>query len=222
MTQTSTTLRFAVLLTCTNGFLDSHTYLARAGVFANVQTGNVIFFAIDVAHRQWGHTLGHLWPILAFLAGAMLAFHIRSGRLHKVLRHPLRWAMAVQAFVLTVMGFVPAWVPYSFVTVPISFVAAMQMCLFRSIGDLPYLPVATTGNLMRFVEAAYAGFANHDPKGRSGFRVYGSLLVAFAGAAVVGAVTTTLWGVRAIWLPAAFLACTLALFIGDERAGKEP
>jgi uncharacterized membrane protein YoaK (UPF0700 family) len=37
-------LRFAVLLTVANSFLDAHTYLARGGVFANVQTGNVIFF----------------------------------------------------------------------------------------------------------------------------------------------------------------------------------
>jgi Protein of unknown function (DUF1275) len=37
------TLRFAVLLTVVNSFLDAHTYLVRGGVFANVQTGNVIF-----------------------------------------------------------------------------------------------------------------------------------------------------------------------------------
>jgi uncharacterized membrane protein YoaK (UPF0700 family) len=39
--KTSYTLRFAVLLTAANGFLDAHTYITRGGVFANVQTANV-------------------------------------------------------------------------------------------------------------------------------------------------------------------------------------
>ncbi|MBV9641398.1 MAG: DUF1275 domain-containing protein [Mycobacteriaceae bacterium] len=222
MIRTSTTLRFALLLTAANGFLDSYTYLARGGVFANVQTGNVIFAAIDLAHWHWGNTLAHLWPILAFLAGVTLASHIKSGRVHKVIGHPLRWTMAVQASVLAVMGFVPASVPHSFVNVPISFVSAMQMGLFRSIGDLVYLPVATTGNLMRFIEAGYAGFVDKAIKSRKAFRIYGILIVVFAAGAVAGAFATITWHVHAILLPAALLAFTLALFVVDGRKGKEP
>ena len=33
------TLRFAVLLTVANSFLDAYTYLVRGRVFANLQTG---------------------------------------------------------------------------------------------------------------------------------------------------------------------------------------
>jgi len=47
------TLWFALLLTLANGFLDAHTYLARGGVFANVQTANVIFGAIDTSERKF-------------------------------------------------------------------------------------------------------------------------------------------------------------------------
>ena len=78
---------------------------------------------------------------------------------------------------------------HSYVTVPISFLAAMQIGLFRNIGDLAYLPVATTGNMMRFMESG----------------------------AVSGSVASLAWGVHAIWLPAGFLAITLCLFIADER-----
>ncbi len=78
--------------------------------------------------------------------------------------------MAIQAVALAIIGFVPASVPHSYVTVPISFLAAMQIGLFRNIGELVYLPVATTGNLMRFVEAGYDGFVakRRRPGGRSG------------------------------------------------------
>jgi uncharacterized membrane protein YoaK (UPF0700 family) len=210
------TLWFALLLTLANGFLDAHTYISRGGVFANVQTANVIFSAIDVSKREWAAALAHLWPLLAFIVGVTLASHIKSGRLERVVPHSLRWTMGVQAVALAIIGFVPSSVPYSYVTVPISFLAAVQIGLFRNIGDLAYLPVATTGNMMRFVEAGYDGFVEKHPDPRKAFAVYGSLILAFASGAVIGAVASQAWGVHAIWLPAGFLAITLCLFIVEQ------
>ena len=124
MTRTSTTLRFALLITMACGFLDAYTYLARGHVFANAQTGNVIFFALGVTGRNWGQALLHLWAILAFMLGVVLSAHIKSGRLDRPLHYPLRWAMATQAVTLAVIGFVPATVSPTWVNVPISFVTA--------------------------------------------------------------------------------------------------
>lgn len=222
MTRTSTTLRFALLLTVANAFLDAHTYIARGSVFANVQTGNVIFFAMDASEGHLGTALAHVWPILAFIAGVWLAAYLKSGRVEQYIRHPLRWTMLAQALVLAVIGFVPASVPHTYVTVPISFVAGIQIGLFRSIGDLVYVPLATTGNIMRFVEAGYGGFVDREPGERTAFRTYGLLTLFFAGGAVVGAYATRAMGIHAIWLPAGLLAVTLALFVIDERRGIEP
>lgn len=216
-TECTRSLWFALLLTLANGFLDAHTYLARGGVFANVQTANVIFGAIDMSKRQWTSALAHLWPLLAFIAGVALASHIKSGRAERAVPRPLVWTMATQAVTLAIIGFVPASVPHSYVTVPISFLAAVQIGLFRNIGDLVYLPVATTGNLMRFVEAGYDGFVEKQAPSRRAFGVYGALIVAFALGALIGAIATRAWGVHAIWLPAGMLAVTLCLFIIDER-----
>ncbi|OBF33537.1 hypothetical protein A5724_18325 [Mycobacterium sp. ACS1612] len=216
-TERSRSLWFALLLTLANGFLDAHTYISRGGVFANVQTANVIFGAIDTSKREWAMALAHLWPLLAFIAGVGLASHIKSGRAERFVARPLVLTMAVQAVALAVIGFVPAAVPHSYVTVPISFLAAMQIGLFRNIGELAYLPVATTGNLMRFVEAGYAGFVDRHAESRRAFRVYGTLILTFATGALGGAYASRALGVHAIWLPAGFLAVTLCLFIIDER-----
>jgi len=216
-TERARSLWFALLLTLANGFLDAHTYIARGGVFANVQTANVIFGAIDTSKREWVLALAHLWPLLAFIAGVGLASFIKAGRVERIVPKPLRWTMAVQAVALAIIGFVPASVPHSYVTVPISFLAAMQIGLFRNIGELVYLPVATTGNLMRFVEAGYDGFVEKHAESRRAFGVYGSLILAFAVGELVGAIASRAWGVHAIWLPAGFLAITLCLFIIDER-----
>ena len=210
-------LWFALLLTLANGFLDAHTYIARGGVFANVQTANVIFGAIDTSKQEWASALAHLWPLLAFVAGVTLASHIKSGRVERAVPRPLVWTMAIQAIALAIIGFVPSSVPHSYVTVPISFLAAVQIGLFRSIGDLAYLPVATTGNLMRFVEAGYDGFVEANAASRQAFGVYGALILAFASGALIGAFASRAWGVHAIWLPAGFLAITLCLFIIDDR-----
>jgi uncharacterized membrane protein YoaK (UPF0700 family) len=174
--QTTITQRFAIVLTLANGFLDAHTYLARGGVFANVQTGNVIFFAINLFQKHWANSFSRLWPIFAFIAGVAMAAHIKSGRVDDVLAHPLRWTMGIQAAVLAAFGFVPATVSASFVTVPISFLAGMQIGLFRRIGDLTYMPVATTGNLMRLVEAGYDGFIEDDGDSRRAFVLYATLI----------------------------------------------
>jgi uncharacterized membrane protein YoaK (UPF0700 family) len=216
-TERTRSLWFALLLTLANGFLDAHTYIARGGVFANVQTANVIFGAIDTSKREWALALAHLWPLLAFIAGVTLASHIKAGRAERCVPRPLVWTMAIQAVALAIIGFVPASVPHSYVTVPISFLAAVQIGLFRNIRDLVYLPVATTGNLMRFVEAGYDGFVEKRAESRRAFGVYGALILAFGAGALVGAIASRAWGVHAIWLPAGFLAITLCLFIIDER-----
>ncbi len=206
-----------MLLTLTNGFLDAHTYIARGHVFANVQTANVIFSAINVSERHFSQALAHVWPLLAFIAGMLLASHIKSGRVEQMVPHSLRWTIGVQAVVLAIIGFVPASVDHNFVTVPISFLAAVQIGLFRNIGDLAYLPVATTGNLMRFMESAYDGLVEKRAESRRPLVVYGTLILAFASGALAGALATDAWGVRAIWLPAGFLAITLCLFVVEER-----
>lgn len=216
-TDRTRTLWFALLLTLTNGFMDAHTFFVRGGVFANVQTGNVIFFAIDLSERKLAAAMAHVWPILAFVVGIWLASHIKSGRADRIVTHPLRWAIAVQVIVLGVIGFIPVTVAHSYVTVPIAFLAAAQMGLFRNIGDLAYLPVATTGNLMRFVESGYDGVVEKNAAARRACGIYGTVILAFAGGALIGAFASRAWGAHAIWLAAGTLAVTLILFIVDER-----
>lgn len=139
-TEQSRTLWFALLLTLANGFLDAHTYLVRGHVFANVQTANVIFSAIDLSERRLAAALAHVWPLLAFIAGMLVASHIKSGRMERLVPHSLRWTMGVQAVVLAIIGFVPASVDHTFVTVPISFLAAIQIGCSETSGTWPICP----------------------------------------------------------------------------------
>lgn len=216
--KTSQTLRFALLLTAAGGFLDAYTYVSRGGVFANAQTGNVILLGIEVSRAHWHAAVEHVWPILAFIVGVAFANLLKSERAANRMNHPIRWAMAAQVLVLAVVGFVPHSVPNAFVTIPVAFVAAMQIALFRTVGSLSYIAIATTGNLMRFTEALYAGFVDGDRESRRAAAVYSAIIASFAGGAVVGAIATRGIGAQAAWIPAAFLAVALALFYVDQRS----
>lgn len=142
-----------------------------------------------------------------FFVGVSLSWYMKTGRLERLLPRPLLWTIGVQAVAMTVIAFVPARVPHSYVTVPISFLAALQIGLFRSVGDLPYMPIATTGNLLRFVEAGYDGFADN-PAGRRAVRIYAMLITAFTSGALVGGIASHAWDGRAILIPAALFVLT--------------
>ena len=161
--------------------------------------------------------MAQVYPILAFIVGAVLSAHLKSGRAPRFGGHPLPWLMAVQACVLVSVGFVPSSVPHSYVTVPIAFLAATQIGLFRSVGDLGYLPVATTGNQLRFVETGYAALMDRSGDSLRAFGVYGCLILSFATGALIGAEVTRALDVRAIWLPAALIALAGVMFVLEQR-----
>lgn len=207
------TLRFALVLTLGSGFMDAYTYLARGGTFAITQTGNMVLFAVDAATRNWDDARAHVWPIPAFMLGIAMAARIEAG--HARLAHPLRWAVGAQVAALAAIGFLPASTPHAFVTVQVAFLGAVQIGLFRTVGDLTYMPAATTGNLMRFVQQIYDALTHRGSAAWQAARIYGVLISSFAGGAVAGAFATQEWDVHASWAAAGISAVMLVMLIID-------
>ncbi|MCX5045115.1 DUF1275 domain-containing protein [Aldersonia sp. NBC_00410] len=217
-TQTSTSLRFAVVITFVGGFLDAYTYIARGGVFANAQTGNVILLGVDLSEGKWHGASEHLWPIVAFIAGIAFASFIKSERAQRTGMYPMRWTVAVLAGLLVAVGFLPDTVSNSVVTIPIAFVSAVLMGLFRTVGGLAFMPIATTGNLMRFTEAGYNWIVEKQREQGPALRTYAVIIAGFASGAVIGAVVSDAWRVHATWVAAGLLVLTLVWFFVDERS----
>ena len=71
-------LLVACLLSMSGGFLDAFTWLSLGGVFANSQTGNVVFLGMNAALGNWHEAAHHVPPILAFLAGAWVATRLKA------------------------------------------------------------------------------------------------------------------------------------------------
>lgn len=190
-------LPVACLLCMSGGFLDAFTWLSLGGVFANSQTGNVVFLGMYAALGQWAKAAHHVPPILAFLLGASLAIRLRA---------PLLCLLGEIICLAVVMLVLPHTPPGPFAIVAISFGVALQTASFRQVGRWKYLSVTVTGNMLRAIEELSS---THNPEALQGVRTMLTLCLVFLlGAAAGGFVTVHL---AAKGLIAPILVLTLAL-----------
>jgi uncharacterized membrane protein YoaK (UPF0700 family) len=136
----------ACLFATVGGYLDAYSYLAHGHVFANAQTGNVIFFSVYASGGEWAKAARHLPPIIAFAFGVAVAklLGVRS------LKDSLRATMVCQAFevaILATLAVTGTHLPDAGVVPFISFVAALQNTSFDRIGAWEFNSAMTTGNL---------------------------------------------------------------------------
>jgi uncharacterized membrane protein YoaK (UPF0700 family) len=59
-TQTSESFRLSALLSFSGGLQDAYTYNVRGGVFANVQTGNVVLMSQSFKHEYEGENVNEV------------------------------------------------------------------------------------------------------------------------------------------------------------------
>lgn len=147
----SETFVTGALLTIVGGYFDVYTYMARGGVFANAQTGNIVLFGINIANGEMDKALSHMIPILAFVLGIFTAEF-----LHKRDRQfPIHWRQSVIALeIITVaaVAFLPAsgegaetW--NMIANVIVSYVCSLQVQSFRKVHDITCATTMCTGNL---------------------------------------------------------------------------
>ncbi|EPR13463.1 YoaK family protein [Ruminiclostridium papyrosolvens] len=209
---------FGILLAIVGGFLDAYTYIGRGGVFANAQTGNIVFLGIYASKGEWNQALAHLPPIVAFVLGVIVAEAIKNNSPRLFLLH---WTPAILLFEMTVLifiGFITNTAHNSFATVIVSFVSSVQISSFRKLVDSPYCTTMSTGNLRSAFRAAYIAVAQKDLE--SGIRAirYFVIIISFVSGAFLGGLLTFEFGVRAIWGAAVILALTVVLYwVGERR-----
>lgn len=220
-TMTTTNLRpvpvlVAGLMTVVGGFLDAYTFLTH-GVFATAQTGNIVFLIVDTVQGKDGWVF--IWPIVAFTATVALSKWIRE------LPNPRElivtsFAIGTEVVVLLVLGFAPATAASILVTVPIAAVAGLQLGLFRSVGEITFASIATTGNLMRLAEAGYDWVVHRGRPAARSAQIASLIVGCFTFGVLIGAVFTSLFGTHAAWVAAAIQLSVLVCFLASARTGS--
>lgn len=198
-----------ILMTAVGGFVDAYLFL-RDGVFGFAQTGNVVFLAVALVRgTDWAE---YLWPILAYVVGLCAAQLIRVPLVSRP-RFTLAVTIAAQVIVFALLAAVVPIVPAAVLIVTLSFVAGVRLELFRHAGGLSFVSIATTGNLMRFVEAGAGVLRSHTSSNVRSFAVTGFVVLGFFTGALAGAGASYLLGASALWGAVALETMTLLVFL---------
>ena len=212
----------ALLMTAVGGFIDAYLFL-RHGVFAFAQTGNVVFLAVAVVQgRTW--TI-YLWPILAYITGLIVAQVLRWARPAL----PSSWILAIligQIVVFAVLAALPASAGALGFVVPLAFIGGIRLDLFRSAGGSSFVSIATTGNLMRFVQSVATAARDHTAIQWRAASTTGLVVVAFVAGAFAGAGASAL-GPHALWGAVILELVALVIYASTSwrairLSGREP
>ena len=198
-------LPVACLLSMSGGFLDVFAWLSFGGVFANSQTGNVVFLGMYAASGQWHQAAHHVPPVLAFLAGASAAIFIRAPLLCLI------GEIACLTLVMLALHRFAEPIPI----VAISFGVALQTARFREVERWKYLSVTVTGNLLRAVEQLALV---PDREALRGARTMLAVCLMFLLGAAIGGLVTMRLGTGGLAVPIGLLV--LALWLCCRGRGR--
>ena len=157
----SALLVIACVFALAGGYMDAYAYLAHGHVFANAQTGNVVLFSVFASGGQWAQAARHLPPIAAFALGVAAA-KLLGVRPQKRAFSATLICQAFELVTLAVLAVVGGRLPDACVVPMISFVAAVQITSFGSLGAWSFNSAMITGNLREATSALVLWIAGRE------------------------------------------------------------
>ena len=189
----------AMLLALTGGALDAFVYLNHGHVFAAAQTGNGVLFGVAILHADFAQASRHVWPILAFMFGVLIA-KVLDSRLKD---HAVTIDLVSEIFVLFMLGWLPGSFPDAIFVPLIAVVSAYQVAGFRKADTYSYNSTFMTGNLRTTVDGIFEAMSPVTrPEGLRRARELALIVASFMSGAVAGAILApklynhTLWCVE--------------------------
>ncbi len=217
--QTSESIELGVLLALAGGFMDAYSYIARDGVFANAQTGNILLVGVNLSGGDLMRAGRYFFPVLAFALGIMLAdlIHERFSSLF----HWRQLTVFLEAVILLGVSFIPgtANLVANCLT---SFACGMQVESFRKIHGHGIATTMCIGNLRSALQSVDDYIITHNKGFLENGLLYFGVILTFVVGAVLGNLCIGWLGLHAIAVAAALLAgCFLIMFIDREAGAKK-
>ena len=214
-----------LLLILAAGWFGGYTYLMRGGVFCNAQTANVVIFSVSLATGNWVKALYLLFPITAYIAGALVSELL--GRAVK--RFGLfRWETILVGFeilMVIVIGFLPKEAPDQIAQVIFNFICSMQFNTFRQAEGTSVATTFVTNHLRQLGYYTARFIHHHEKQYRTRIWLHGRLILCFIVGALLSGLACQWLGLYSIWgsiLPLAVVLIRLAFADrGPERKKLE-
>ena len=222
--QKSESIEVGILLALTGGILDAYSFLARGGVFANAQTGNIVLLGVYLAQGQYEKAYEkaarYIVPIVAFAVGILMAEAIKN-RYRKRRNTAFHWrqiVITIEFLLLVIVAFLPQEMNM-IANVLVSFVCSLQVQTFRKIHRITCATTMCTGNLRSGVEALYLYHQTGEKEyQRKGLGYLGVDLVFLVGAAA-GTFAAFQWEEKAVLIGCVLLFLAfLVMLIREEES----
>ena len=175
----------AFLFTFAGGFCDAYTLIYRRGLFANMQTGNLVKFCISLADGSFEPM--YFLPIICFLLGCLIAILVNKKKAHNIV-------LLIAMLALTIGSiFTPNTDTWNVACVCLlSVTGAIQFEAFHQCVKTTYTSTMCTNN-MRLLMESTVEFAS-DKKNKRVFFFLGIILCFGLGAVIstlIGKAITT-------------------------------
>ena len=217
--QISESVELGALLALVGGFMDAYSYLARDGVFANAQTGNILLTGVKLSEVDLGGALHYFLPVVSFAAGIMLA-DLARDRMSAQL-HWRQLTVATEALILLGVSFIPGTANLQ-ANCLTSFACGMQVESFRKIHGRGVATTMCIGNLRSALQNVDDFILTHNRGFLMNGLLYLGVILVFVLGAILGNRCIGLFGLHAIAVAAALCAvCFFVMFIDRENAGGE-
>ncbi len=140
----------SLILTFIGGFLDAYTYILYDQIFANTQTGNIIFFTIFLVEGNIYNAFLRIFPIISFC----IAIFITQLLIHKFNENK-KWIKIILLLntILTITIGTSILKNFSLIIVClVSFICATMISTFKKADGNVFAPTMCTGNLRSLME----------------------------------------------------------------------
>jgi len=172
-------LMFCLLLTVMGGFFDAYTFVNCGGIFANAQTGNLIFVGIDIIEGNFGEVLHYLIPIFSFVVGVLVSKFIENRYKELSIFKHIFMLLLIQMTALIIISIKHQFFGIDVRPIVISFICAIQYDGFRKVNNLVFASVFCTGNLRSMSEHLYKLVVLKKQESKTPLIIYSTVISVF-------------------------------------------
>ena len=215
-------LIFCLLLTAVGGFFDAYTFVNCDGIFANAQTGNLIFVGIDLIEGNFSEVIHYSIPILSFVIGVLVSKFIETKYKELSIFKHIYMLLLTQIVALIIISIKHKYFGVDIRPIVISFICAIQFDGFRKVNNLVFASVFCTGNLRSMSEHLYKYFVLKKKESKIPFLIYLSVITVFLSGVVLGAAMSKYLLNKAIIVPVFIIFINLIFVIViNNKFGKK-
>lgn len=215
--QASESIKLAIILALSGGFMDAYSYIFRGHVFANAQTGNMLLLGVNLAEGNFDLALRYFFPICSFAIGITISDYIHLDESRKL--HWRQKAVFIEAIILGIVAFIPT--EYNLIANSLTSLACgIQVEAFRKVHGNAAATTMCIGNLRSGTENWNLFIQTRNVKYLKKSTLYYSLIICFVIGAILGNDVIKRCGQYAL-LGCSFLLTLAYLFMFDDRENSK-